>query len=151
MIAKFKFGFIDGSTLEPSDELKKKHWVAVNSMLVSWITNMLDDALRYQIEDFDIAHDLWIHLKQRYCVVCGTRICQLKQSLGECKQTSTESVTDYFGRLSKIWKELVQYARVPKCSCGAFKCNIARQVTEIREEDYLHYFLMGLDDPYEAI
>lgn len=151
MIAKFKFGFLDGSILEPTDTLKKKHWVAVNSMLVSWITNTLEDGLRSQIEDFDIASELWMHLKQRYCVVNGTRICQLKQSLGECKQSSSEPVTDYFGRLSKIWKELVQYCRVPQCSCGLCKCNIARQIAEIREEDYLHYFLMGLDDPYEAI
>lgn len=37
MIAKFKFGYVDGSTQDPSDALKKKNWVKVNSMLVSWI------------------------------------------------------------------------------------------------------------------
>ena len=45
----------------------------------------------------------------------------------------------------------MQYCRVLQCSFGACKCKIARQVAEIREEDYLHYFLMGLNDPYEEI
>ncbi|XP_021749402.1 uncharacterized protein LOC110715137 [Chenopodium quinoa] len=120
-------------------------------MLVSWISNTLDDALRPTIIDYDDVRELWVHLQQRYCVVSGTRVCQLKNSLGECKQMTTESVTDYFGRLSKIWTELLQYCRVPKCSCGQCTCNIAHQVSDIRDEDYLHYFLIGLDDPYEAI
>jgi hypothetical protein len=95
--------------------------------------------------------DSWIHLKQRYCVVSGTRVCHLRESLGTCKQVPSESVTEYFSRLSKIWGELVQYFRVPEYTCGQCKCNIAKQVATIREEDYLHYFLIGLDDPYEAI
>lgn len=45
----------------------------------------------------------------------------------------------------------MQFARVPKCSCGGCKCNIAGQVGYIRAEDHLHYFLIGLDTPYEAI
>ena len=130
---------------------KHKHWVAVNSMLVSWITNTLDDGLRSTIEDYDVVRDLWIHLKQRYCVVSGTRVCHLREFLGTCKQVSSESDTEYFSRLSKIWGELVQYCRVPQCPCGTCKCNFAKQVAAIRKEDYLHYFLIGLDDPYEAI
>ncbi|XP_021768772.1 uncharacterized protein LOC110733059 [Chenopodium quinoa] len=152
LIAKWKFGFVDGSIKEPAaDSSKYKHWIAVNSMLVSWIHNTLDDGLRSTIEDYDVVSELWKHLQQRYCVVSGTRVCQLKQELGVCKQSPSETVTDYFGRLSKIWKELVQFCRVPKCSCGGCKCNIAKQVGDIREEDYLHYFLIGLDDPYESI
>lgn len=152
MISKFKFGFLDGSIKEPSkDETKFKHWIAVNSMLVSWITNTIDETLRSSIEDFDIAGELWEHLRKRYCVVSGTRVCHIKLALGECRQSSTESVTDYFGRLSTIWKAFVQYSRVPRCSCAGCTGNIARQVGEIREEDYLHYFLIGLDDHYEAI
>ncbi|CAO2841133.1 unnamed protein product [Amaranthus hypochondriacus] len=65
LIAKWKFGFVDGTITEPSmGSSKHKHWVAVNSMLVSWITNTLDDGLRSTIEDYDVVCDLWIHLKQ---------------------------------------------------------------------------------------
>ena len=152
LIAKWKFGFVDGSITEPTkDPIKYKHWVAVNSMLVSWINNTFEDSLRSTTEDYDVVSDLWKHLQQRYCVVSGTRVCQLKQELGSCKQAATETVTDYFGRLSKIWKEVVQYCRVTSCTCKGCTCNIAKQVNDIREKDYLHYFLIGLDDPYESI
>lgn len=49
-----------------------------------------------------------------------------------------------------VWKAYVQYARVPRCTCAGFSCNIARQVGEIREEEHLHYFLIGLENHYEA-
>lgn len=152
LVSKFKFGFIDGSIKEPTtDNVKMKHWIAVNSMVVSWITNTVAENLRSQLEDFDIAEELWTHLRKRFCVVSGTRICYIKTAIGACKQTPTETVTEYYGRLSKLWKEFVMYSRVPRCTCGACKCNIAQQVGDIRAEDHLHYFLIGLDEPYEAI
>ncbi|XP_021859681.2 uncharacterized protein [Spinacia oleracea] len=152
MISKFKFGFVDGSVTEPStDSNKMKHWYAVNSMVVSWITNKIDETLRSSIEDYDIAFELWCHLRKRFCVVTGTRVCHIKMALSSYKQATTEAVTEYFRRMSKIWKEYVQYARVPRCTCAGCTCNIAKQVGEIREEDRLHYFLIGLDDHYEAI
>ena len=65
MISKFKFGFVDGSVTEPStDANKMKHWYAVNSMVVSWITNTIDENLRSSIEDYDIAFELWCHLRK---------------------------------------------------------------------------------------
>ncbi|XP_048501504.1 uncharacterized protein LOC125497847 [Beta vulgaris subsp. vulgaris] len=150
MISKFKFGFVDGTIEEPSTNTnKKKLWLAVNSMVVSCITNTVEESLRSTIENFDIAHELWTHLKKRYCVVSGTRVCQLKPVLSDCKQGVSETVTEYAARLLKVWKEVVQYSRVPRCTCGGCKCNLAKQVTDIRE-DYLHYFLI-FDDPYEAM
>ncbi|XP_056695722.1 uncharacterized protein [Spinacia oleracea] len=111
-----------------------KHWVAVNSMLVSWITNMIDETLRSTVEDFDIAGKIVGAFEEEIDTVC-----------------QTESVTDYFGRLSTVCKAYVQYARVPQCTCAGCSCNIAWQVGEIREEEHLHYFLIGLENHYEAI
>lgn len=82
MISKFKFGFLDGSIKEPTkDTTKMKHWIAVNSMLVSRITNTIDEKLRSTVEDFDVAAELWEHLRKRYCVVSGTLVCHIKVSL----------------------------------------------------------------------
>ena len=97
LIAKWKFGFVDGLILEPTtDSMKQKHWIVVNSMLVSWLTNTLDDSLRSTIDNYDVVSELWLHLKHCYCVVSGTRVCHLKQALNTCKQASTECVTEYF-------------------------------------------------------
>ncbi|XP_021747960.1 uncharacterized protein LOC110713828 [Chenopodium quinoa] len=149
--AKRKFGFIDGTVVKPTESEKLEDWVVVQSMLVSWLSNTLDPIVRSTIGDYDDACLLWKNLKNRFCVVSGTRVCQLKRPLGECKQGSNEAVAVYFGRLSKIWDELTLYVSVPKCSCGACTCNIVAQVEKIREQDYVHHFLIGLDDAYASI
>ncbi|XP_056690655.1 uncharacterized protein [Spinacia oleracea] len=152
LISKRKFGFIDGTITEPtSNPDRLADWIAVHSMLVSWITHTIEEGLRSTVGDYDDAAELWLHLKKRFCVISGTRICQLKTKLGDCKQGKGESITDYYGRLSTLWTEIVQYARTPKCSCGSCKCNIVGHVATIQQEDYLHHFLIGLDTPYEAI
>ncbi|XP_026398824.1 uncharacterized protein LOC113294654 [Papaver somniferum] len=120
-------------------------------MLVSWIINTLEPSIRSSLGDYDNANLMWTHLKRRFCVVSGTRICQLKVSLSECKQKNKEGVDVYFGRLNKIWDELVIYVKVPQCKCGKCACNIARQVSTLREEDFLHYFLIGLDSVYSSL
>lgn len=149
--AKRKYGFVDGSIKKPTDQEKLEDWEAIHSMLVSWITNTLDPSVRATIGEYDDAHLLWNNLKNRFCVVSGTRICQLKMFLGDCKQGKTDSVAVYFGRIAKIWDELNTYITVPACSCGTCTCNIIAQVEKLRQEDFLHQFLIGLDDAYGSI
>jgi len=59
-------------------------------------------------------------------------------------------VSVYFGRLSRIWDELVTYAKKPSCKCAGCTCDINKQVTDLRE-DFLHHFLIGLDGNYATI
>ncbi|XP_021773091.1 uncharacterized protein LOC110737042 [Chenopodium quinoa] len=146
-----KYSFVDGSIKKPTDQEKLEDWEAIHSMLVSWITNTLDPSVRATIGEYDDAHLLWNNLKNRFCVVSGTRICQLKMSLGDCKQGKTDSVAAYFGRIAKIWDELNTYITVPVCSCGSCKCNIVAQVEKLRQEDFLHQFLIVLDEAYGSI
>ncbi|XP_021750866.1 uncharacterized protein LOC110716543 [Chenopodium quinoa] len=120
-------------------------------MLVAWISNTLDSSVRATIGEYDDAQLLWNNRKNRFCVVSGTRICQLKFSLGECKQGKTDSIAVYFGRIAKIWDELHTYLTVSSCSCGACKCNIVAQVKRLRQEDIVHHFLIGLDDAYASL
>ena len=37
---------------------------------------------------------------------------------------------------------------VPVCKCGGCTCGIVGQVEKLREEDFLHHFLIGLDGAY---
>ncbi|XP_026380001.1 uncharacterized protein LOC113274816 [Papaver somniferum] len=128
LIAKRKFGFFDGTITEPEDCDQLEEWIAVQSMFVSWISNTLEPSIRSSLGDYDNANLMWTHLKRRFCVVSGTRICQLKASLSECKQKNKEGVAVYFGGLNKIWDELVTYVKVPQCKCGKCDCNIASQL-----------------------
>lgn len=149
--AKRKYGFVEGKVPKPTTIEKLEDWAAVHSMLIAWFLNTIEPSLRSTLSYNDDAQELWTHLKQRFCVVNGTRICQLKASLGECKKGKDEEVSAYFGRLSRIWDELVTYVKKPSCKCGQCTCNVNKQVTDLRDEDYLHHFLIGLDGAYATI
>ncbi|PNY09733.1 hypothetical protein L195_g006290 [Trifolium pratense] len=149
--AKRKYGFVEGKITKPTTPEKLEDWTAVHSMLVAWLLNTIEPSLRSTLSYYDDAQLLWTHLKQHFCVVNGTRICQLKTSLGECKQGKNEEVSVYFGRLSRIWDELVTYVKKPTCKCEGCTCDINKQVTDSRNEDYLHHFLIGLDGNYATI
>ncbi|GMI63621.1 hypothetical protein HRI_000031400 [Hibiscus trionum] len=104
-------------------------------MLVSWLTNTIEPSVRSTLVEYDDAYLLWKNLKNRFCVVSGTRICQLKTSQGECKQSKTETVENYFGRLSIIRDELVTYVKVSTCQCGG--CAYASIRTKLLGQDPL--------------
>lgn len=81
----------------------------------------------------------------------GPRIQQLKTELVECKQKGLTIVT-YYGKLKKLWEELVNYDQILTCKCGLCTCNISNKITKKREEEKVHQFLMGLDDTlYEIV
>ncbi|KAJ1394382.1 Gag-polypeptide of LTR copia-type [Sesbania bispinosa] len=121
--AKRKYGFVEGKVPKPTTPEKMEDWIAVHSMLIVWLLNTIEPSLCSTLSYYDDAQSLWTHLKQRFCIVNGTRICQLKTSLGECKQGKGEEVLAYFGRLSHLWDELMTYVKKPTCECGKCKSN----------------------------
>lgn len=84
-------------------------WQTVHSMIVSWLMNTIEPTLRSTISYYEDAHLLWKDLRERFCVVNGPRIQQLKSALSECKQSKTEAIVVYYGRLKQVWDELANY------------------------------------------
>lgn len=123
----------------------------MQSMLIAWLLNTIEPSLRFTISYYDDSQSLWTHLKQRFCVMNGTHICQLKALLGECKQDKDEEASAFFGRLSRVWDELMTYVKKTTCKCEGCTCDINQQVIDLSVEDYLHHFLMGLDGVYAKI
>ncbi|XP_017415208.2 uncharacterized protein LOC108326303 isoform X5 [Vigna angularis] len=144
--ARRKWGFIDGTHTEPeTDTSKIEDWWTIQSMLVSWILNTIEPNLRSTIAYMENAKDLWDDIKERFSIVNGPRIQQLKSKLAECKQQGMTMVA-YYGKLKILWDELANYEQIPQCKCGGCKCNIATKLEKRREEERVHQFLMGLDD-----
>ncbi|KAJ8616905.1 hypothetical protein MRB53_013091 [Persea americana] len=114
-------------------------------MLVSWILNTIVPGLRSTVTHMENAKDLWEDIKERFSVVNGLRIQQLKADLEDCKQHGMSMVA-YYGKLKTLWDELANYEQIPKCSCGGCKCGITSLLEKRREEEEVHQFLMGLDD-----
>lgn len=48
---------------------------------------------------------------------------------------------EYFGRLSNMWEEPETAKPIPVCSC-----DVVALFEQIREEEKLHQFIMGLDE-----
>ncbi|WVZ15755.1 hypothetical protein V8G54_013321 [Vigna mungo] len=114
LCASKKWGFLDGTHQQPNDgTLEMEDWWTVQSMLVSWIMNTIEPTLRSTVTYAETAKELWEDIRDRFSVVNGPRIQQLK---------------------------------IPRCSCGGCKCDIASKLEKRREEERVHQFLMGLDD-----
>ena len=125
--ARKKFGFVDGTIKQPDeDSADLEDWWTNNSLLVSWIMNTIEPSLQSTMSHMEVAKDLWANIKERFSIVNGPRIQQLKAELVECKQRRLTIVT-YYGKLKKLWEELANYDQVPTCKCGLYKCNLSSE------------------------
>jgi len=77
--AKNKLGFIDGSLTKP--ELKEGEgfsayhaWDIVNSMICSWILNVIESRLRPSVAYAETASAMWQDLQKRYGVANAPKI-----------------------------------------------------------------------------
>eukprot|EP00261_Vitis_vinifera_P037428 XP_019078671.1 PREDICTED: uncharacterized protein LOC109123418 [Vitis vinifera] len=87
--ARRKFEFLEGTITGPQPPYTQSDWNTVNAMLVSWITNTIDPEVKSTLSKFRDAKRLWEHLKQRYAMVNGPRIQQLKTSIAKCEQSKS--------------------------------------------------------------
>lgn len=120
-------------------------WWTVQAMLVSWILNTVEPTLRTTVSYLETAKELWDDIEERFSVVNGPRIQQLKSDLAHCKQGSLSMVA-YYGKLKALWDDLANYEQVLICTCKGCTCGIQAKLEKRREEEKSHTFLMGLDD-----
>ena len=148
--AKNKLGFIDGSLARPaatgSDEFSECHaWDMVNSMLCSWMLNIIDPKLRMRVAYSETANTMWHDLRKRYGMANTPKLHQLKANLANCKQGGM-SVSDFYSKLVHLWTEFNNLVKVPVCTCKGCDYGAAKKIMAMHEEDKTHQFLMGLDD-----
>jgi len=82
--AKNKLGFIDRTLKKPkpneNEEFWGYHaWDIANSMICSWIINIIEPQLHPSIAYADSAYTMWNDLRKRYAVANAPRIYQLKR------------------------------------------------------------------------
>jgi transposase InsO family protein len=144
--ARKKFGFVDGTITRPGEDSEDlDDWWTINSLLVSWIRNTIEPSLRSTISHVEIARDLWNDIRERFSLVNGPRIQQLKADIVECKQRGM-SIVSYYGKLKQLWDELANYEQLPTCKCGGCTCDLRAVLEKNREEERVHIFLMGLEE-----
>ncbi|XP_019173414.1 PREDICTED: uncharacterized protein LOC109168989 [Ipomoea nil] len=52
----------------------------------------------------------------------------------------------YYGKMKKLWDDLVDVDRYPNCVCKNCTCKIDAALADKREEERVHQFLIGLDE-----
>jgi hypothetical protein len=144
--ARRKWGFVEGTIEQPKEGSSNlEDWWTVQSMLVSWVLNTIEPSLRSTISYQENVKQLWEDIKERFSIVNGPRIQQIKAELAECRQTGMSMVT-YYGKLKSLWDELSNYQQLPMCTCAGCTCDVKGKLEKQREEEKVHQFLMGLDD-----
>jgi len=101
--SKNKLGFIDGSIQKPTVEKDEylaelNAWEMVNSMVISWIFNVLDPKLHASVAYVDSAHKMWENIHKRYSVLNAPRIHQLKVAIASSEQGNMDMV-EFFSKL----------------------------------------------------
>jgi hypothetical protein len=75
----------------------------------------------------------------------GPRVFQMQKSMSALSQDNS-SMSSYFTQLKSLWDELSNYRRIPLCYCEGMKI-----VAEHYHQEYIYQFLMGLNEPFNAI
>jgi len=84
--ANNKLGFIDGTLKKPkpneNEEFSEYHaWDIANSMICSWIINVIEPQLRPSIAYVDSTYTMWNNLRKRYAMANAPRIYQPKAGI----------------------------------------------------------------------
>uniref|UniRef100_A0A2N9GDP6 CCHC-type domain-containing protein n=1 Tax=Fagus sylvatica TaxID=28930 RepID=A0A2N9GDP6_FAGSY len=119
--------------------------------VLSWITNCLSKQIHATVLYVYTAKEVWDDLQQRYSQSNGTRVHHLKQAIASLKQDNMP-VSDYFTQLKGLWDEFLNYKPIPGCTCGAkCMCGLSRTLMDYQHYDYVHSFLMGLNDSFAPV
>ena len=113
LMSQEKLGFIDSSIskLEPMTSLKNKNaWNMVNSMIISWMLNVIDCKLHTSVAYEATAHKMWANIQKRYLVINVPCIHQLKVEIASCKQGSME-VVEFYSKLMGLRSELANLSK----------------------------------------
>lgn len=140
---KNKQGFVNGEISKPTDETSAEFvaWRSNNSTICGWMFNSIDISIQPSVAGHKIALEMWTDLKERYFVVNGPHIHQLKTEYTTLRQKGMTVVT-YYNKFKALWDELYSGEDIT-CGCT---CDAAAKLRARMERDKTHDFLMGLDD-----
>ncbi|RVX15598.1 Retrovirus-related Pol polyprotein from transposon RE1 [Vitis vinifera] len=146
LTAKKKIGFVDGTVEEPSQEDEPfmfEQWNQCNSMILSWLTHVVESDIAEGIIHAKTAREVWVDLRDQFSQKNAPAVFQIQKSIATMSQ-GTMTVAAYFTKIKALWDELETY-RSP------LTCNQRQAHLEQREEDRLMQFLMGLDESYKVV
>ncbi|KAL1221269.1 hypothetical protein V5N11_032716 [Cardamine amara subsp. amara] len=103
---KYKWSFIDGSLPRPEEsDSMFKIWKRYNSMVKSWLLNLVNKEIYDIILSFTDAAEIWTDLMKRFHVSNLPRKYQLEQDILTLRQGSMDLST-YYTKMKTLWQRL---------------------------------------------
>ncbi|XP_019091079.1 PREDICTED: uncharacterized protein LOC109128694 [Camelina sativa] len=121
--AKNKLSFIDGSIPRPcKSDYEFKIWSRCNSMVKSWILNVVNKEIYDSILYYQDAVGMWNDLFTRFKVNNLPRRYQLEQAVMTLRQGSLD-LSSYFTKKKTLWEQLAnsKSRTVKRCDCDQVK------------------------------
>ena len=146
LIAKNKFGFVDGTITLSSSLIKTPvaidAWICCDNMVGSWLNKAVSPQIKISITYRDTTLEIWNDLTDTHSQGNGPRIFQLQKNIASINQGDS-SITTFFTQLKVYWDQLKIFKPNPTCTCGKFPCNMSKRIENLHFQDSLMQFLMG--------
>ncbi|XP_060211978.1 uncharacterized protein LOC132639557 [Lycium barbarum] len=129
-------GFIDYTCVRPTEDSPQiRQWDRCNNLVISWLTNSLTPDIAESVQHSDTAESIWKQLNNKYGIVSGTKVFEIKKELASTSQGCL-NITSYFNKLKKLWDEL-RFMCVSKGSSSC-TCDAKAELKKEDEENRLH-------------
>lgn len=60
------------------------------------------------------------------------------------------TVSTYYTKRRSIWVEIRSTSQILICTCQGCKCNINKEIANLRDKEQLYDFLMGLNEEFNV-
>ncbi|OMO87137.1 Integrase, catalytic core [Corchorus capsularis] len=151
LFAKNKIGFVDGTIPRPGvDSPNLQHWMRCNAMVKGWLKSAMGKDVRGSVRYASTAREIWVDLEERFGKGSDPRAYEIRRAVTLLRQEKM-SVSSYYTKLKGLWDEMQSIFPLLKCVCNGCKCNISKQLVDMREKEQLYDFLMGLDDEFGIV
>ncbi|OMO64840.1 Integrase, catalytic core [Corchorus capsularis] len=151
LFAKNKIGFVVGTIQKPRvDSPNLQPWMRCNSIVKGWLKSAMGKDVRGSVRYANTAREIWVDLEERFGKGSDPRAYEIRRAVTLLRQEKM-SVSSYYTKLKGLWDEMQSIFPLPKCVCNGCKCNISKQLVDMREKEQLYDFLMGLDDEFGIV
>ncbi|XP_017974531.1 PREDICTED: uncharacterized protein LOC108661594 [Theobroma cacao] len=94
--------------------------------------------------------EIWVDFQERFTQGIALRVYELKRAIMLLQQEKVP-ISTYYGKLKALWNKAQSFLPLPVYTCGKCICGVLRQMQEMREEEKVFNFLMGLDESYKTV
>ena len=134
------------ATNRKEDDPKLKTWKDENSMIKSWLINLMTNDIREDFMLYDLAQEIWVIAKDMYSDLENTVASFGIEGILEDLRKEAQFVTQYFTLLTRYWQQLDTFEK-HEWSC---RTNAAAY-KKIVEKKRIYKFLLSLNKNLDEV